>query len=341
MDRRWLMSAMMMGVVASLLVVLGRAGNETAHAGYPTALAPSLVTPSGHQPLPLRPIRVVCTTAMVADLVRNVGGDHVEVQTLLGERVDPHTYKPVLSDLNRLQSAEMIFYSGLHLEGKMGRLLHKLESQRPTVAVAESLPHSRRLAEDDTGTTDDPHVWFDVAAWADCLPAVRDALTRYAPQHADEFAANASRYHADLLALDAEVRTAIATIPPERRVLITSHDAFRYFGRAYGIEVAGIQGLSTESEAGVHEINALVNRLVEQRIPAVFVETSISDRNMMALLEGCAAKGHAVRLGGRLYSDAMGHAGTTEGTYPGMIRANVQALVSALGGTDGTGLIQR
>jgi manganese/zinc/iron transport system substrate-binding protein len=273
-------------------------------------------------------VRVVATTGMVADLASRVAGDHANITTLMGEGVDPHLYKASPSDIRAIENADLVLYSGLHLEGKMGEVLEKLGSRSRVVAVTDGIPRDRLMSFG--ADAHDPHVWFDVALWAHCLPTVERALAAAAPAHAPDFSANRERYAAELDALDAEVRTAIATIPKERRVLVTAHDAFGYFGRAYDIEVLGVQGMSTESEASLADINALVEALVSRRIPAVFVESSVNPRNMEALREGAASRGATVRVGGSLFSDAMGAPGTPEGTYPGMVRHNVRTIVEAL-----------
>lgn len=274
------------------------------------------------------PIKITCTTGMVAELARHVGGPHVAVASLMGEGVDPHLYKASPGDVRQLTSCDLILFSGLHLEGKMSDLLSRLGRKQPTAAVAEYLDPARRLRTAE-GTVD-PHAWFDVALWRDAALVVRDALVQFDPPRADDYRAAADRYAAELAALDDEVRGNLNAIPAERRVLVTAHDAFHYFGRAYDVEVRAIQGINTESEAGVSEVNALVDFLVERRLPAVFIESSVSDRNIRALVEGCAARGHTVRIGGQLYSDALGQPGTPGGTYVGMVRHNVDAIVQAL-----------
>ncbi|MBL8826512.1 MAG: zinc ABC transporter substrate-binding protein [Planctomycetaceae bacterium] len=274
-----------------------------------------------------RPIRVVCTTGMVADLVRNVGGDRVHVEQLMGEGVDPHLYKSSPGDLSRLDAADVIFYSGLHLEGKMAELFERIAARKRTIAVTANLAHDRLIGDENSH---DPHVWMDVALWSETTQTVLETLSEFDPTHAAEYQSRQSEYREQLAALDQECRAKLAAIPAERRVLVTAHDAFSYFGRAYQTEVRAIQGISTESEAGVREINDLVSFLVERKIKAVFVETSVSDRNIQALIEGCQSRGHRVTIGGALYSDAMGAAGTPEGTYIGMIRKNVATIVDAL-----------
>lgn len=272
-------------------------------------------------------IQVVCTTGMVADIVEHVGGDYVAVQALMGAGVDPHLYKPVPGDVSALQGADLVFYSGLHLEGKMTEVLEQLAQQKPVVAVTDAVEESAIL---DADGAHDPHVWFDVELWAQTINLVRDRLKEYDPAHAAEYDANAKVHFDKLMDLHSFAKDQLATIPKEQRVLVTAHDAFRYFGNAYDIEVRGIQGISTESQASVGEVNDLVNFLVERKIKAVFVESSVSERNVEALVEGCRDQGHEITIGGELFSDAMGEAGTSEGTYVGMVRHNVETIVEAL-----------
>jgi manganese/zinc/iron transport system substrate-binding protein len=233
----------------------------------------------------------------------------------------------VPGDISDLQAADLVFYSGLHLEGKMTEVLERLAEQKPVVAVTGALDEAAILEADGA---DDPHVWFDVQLWAQTVNVVYDHLKEHDPAHAEEYEANAEAYLQELVELHAFAKDQLATIPEEQRVLVTAHDAFRYFGQAYDIEVRGIQGISTESQASVGEINDLVNFLVERRIKAVFVESSVSERNVEALVEGCRDKGHEIKIGGELFSDAMGEAGTPEGTYAGMVRHNVETIVEAL-----------
>lgn len=275
------------------------------------------------------PIKAECTTGMVADLVSHVGGPHVTVKKLMGEGVDPHLYKAAPGDMSRLEQADIVFYSGLHLEGKMGDVFVRLaRRKKPTYAVSEGIHDSRILAGGEGHY--DPHVWFDVSLWSEALPVVADALSEFDPAHAADYRKNAEAYRAELTQLHEECKQQIATIPQERRVLVTAHDAFRYFGKAYGIEVKAIQGISTETEAAVKEINELVDYITEKKIKAVFVESSVSERNVRALVEGCKSRGHDVVVGGELFSDAMGKDGTPEGTYVGMVRHNVHTIVNAL-----------
>jgi manganese/zinc/iron transport system substrate-binding protein len=274
------------------------------------------------------PIQIVCTTGMVADLARNVGGKHVEVKSLMGAGVDPHLYKASPGDLSLMSNADVVFYSGLHLEGKMTEVFDNLAREKPAIAVTDGISHDKILEVE--GGAHDPHVWFDVSLWSQAASTVRDALIAFDSANADDYKANAIAYQDRLAKLHEEATTKILTIPKEQRVMITAHDAFRYFGRAYDIEVRGIQGISTESEAGVKQINDLVAFLTERKIKAVFVETSVSEQNIHSLLEGSAASGHKVVIGGELFSDAMGKEGTEEGTYEGMVRHNVDTIVKAL-----------
>jgi len=272
--------------------------------------------------------RVVCTTTVVADLVRQVAGDRAAVDCLMPAGVDPHSYRATPRDADRLAAADLVVASGLRLEGKLADLLDRLGRRVPVVAVADALPRESLLTVGPDAF--DPHVWFDAALWARCAAPVAEALARLDPPAAADYRARAAACAARLDALDADVRARIAAIPADRRVLVTAHDAFRYFGRAYGLEVVGVQGTSTESEAGIGDVNRLVDLLVDRGIPAVFVETSVADRNVAALVEGAAARGHAVALGGRLYSDSLGGPGSGGETLAAALAANVEVIVAAL-----------
>ncbi|WP_207455875.1 zinc ABC transporter substrate-binding protein [Azospirillum sp. SYSU D00513] len=278
-------------------------------------------------------LKAVATTGMVADLVRAVAGDRAEVEALMGEGIDPHLYKPTRSDTARLLGADVIFINGLLLEGKMTDSFSRLSGAgKPVVAVAEAVPRDRLVAPPEFEGSFDPHVWMDVGAWMLAVAPVRDALSRLDPAGADLYARNAEAYTARLRELDGYARRVLESVPANARLLVTAHDAFNYLGRAYGIAVRGIQGISTESEAGLKVIEELVALLADRRVPAVFPETSVSDRNVRALIEGAAARGHAVALGGALFSDSMGAPGSYEGTYVGMIDHNVTTIARALGG---------
>lgn len=278
------------------------------------------------------PLTVLSTTAMIGDLVREIGGDRVRAETMMGEGVDPHLYKPTRDDIARMLRADVIFYNGLLLEGKMtDAFVRVARTGKPVFAVTELLPEDQ-LIEPAGESHADPHVWMDPRAWTLAARLIGDSLAARDRAGAAGFAARTAALEQRLTALDAWAERAIGTIPEAQRVLVTAHDAFAYFSRRYKIEVLGIQGLSTESEAGLRRIQELVDLLVTRRIPAVFTESSVSDRNIQALVEGAAARGHRVVIGGELFSDAMGAPGTYEGTYPGMIDHNVTTVVRALGG---------
>jgi manganese/zinc/iron transport system substrate-binding protein len=274
------------------------------------------------------PAQAVCTTGMIADLVRTIGKQHVEVVQLFGHDIDPHQYKATPGDVRQLKNADIIFYSGLHLEGKMIEVFESIARARPAIAVAEKLD-AGKLLKDDEGAMD-PHVWFDVSLWSDAAVVVRDDLVKFDSKNAAGYEANCAAYQKELAELHAWAQKRMQEIEPKQRVLITSHDAFQYLGRAYGIEVKGIQGISTDAEASVGHITELVNFIAQRKVKAVFVETSVNPRNMKALIEGCRAQGHEVRVGGELFSDAMGPAGEETGTYLGMIRHNVDTIVKGL-----------
>jgi len=276
----------------------------------------------------------LATTGMVGDAVKAVVGDAGKVEVLLGSGVDPHSYKPTRADIARLSNADIVFYNGLLLEGKMtDALVRVANAGRPVVPVTEALDEKFLLEPEGFDGQYDPHVWMDVTGWKKAVEAVRDSLVKYRPALADKFRANAARYLGELDTLDKYVRGILTSVPKQSRVLITAHDAFNYFGRAYDFEVLGIQGISTESEAGLKRIQELVDLLVSRKIGAVFVESTVSDRNVRALIEGARAKGHTVKVGGELFSDAMGVSGTYEGTYVGMIDHNATIISKALGGT--------
>ncbi|NDC53109.1 MAG: manganese transporter [Planctomycetia bacterium] len=274
--------------------------------------------------------RVVATTTVVADLVRQVAGDRVAVDPLMGPGIDPHGYKATPRDADRLARADLVVASGLRLEGKLGELLGRLGTRGRVLAVAETLP-TDRLIEVAPGLYD-PHVWFDARLWSLCPPAVAEALGAIDPAAAVAHRTRAAALVERLERLDDEVRGRLASIPAERRVLVTAHDAFRYFGRAYGIEVVGVQGTSTESEAGLADINRLVDLIVARGLPAVFVETSVADRNVQALQEGARARGQPVALGGRLHSDSLGGPGSGAETLEEALRSNVETIFAGLTG---------
>jgi len=279
------------------------------------------------------PIKIVGTTGMVADIVRNVAGDRAEVEGLIGSDVDPHLFRPTRSDIRRLMDASVVFYNGLLLEGQMtDTLVRAATGGRKVFAVTELLDESFLLEAEDYEGTFDPHVWMDPRAWMKAVEVVREKLIEVDADGRVVYERNAAAYLEELAELDAYAERVLETVPQGKRVLVTAHDAFGYFGRRFGFEVVGIQGISTESEAGVRDIERLVNLLVTRDIGAVFVESTVPDRAVRAVIAGAAARGHTVKIGGELFSDAMGEAGTYEGTYIGMIDHNVTTIANALGG---------
>jgi manganese/zinc/iron transport system substrate-binding protein len=287
---------------------------------------------AGSDDLADRRIRVVATTGMVSDLVRNVGGERVEVITLMGPGVDPHLYKASADDVVQLQRADIIFYNGLHLEAAMSEVFERMQSRRRTVAVTDGIPREALLPSDEYDNQFDPHVWFDVTLWRQTVDHVRDALIDLDPSHASIYRTNAKSYGRQLDELHAYVQSRAALIPEDQRVLVTAHDAFRYFGRAYGFEVHGLQGISTVVEAGTADVQQLADFIATRRIPAIFVETSVPQRTLAAVQSAVRARGFEVRIGGELFSDALGDPGTPEGEYIGMVRHNIDTIVTALRG---------
>lgn len=323
MTKRRLVSAALLLMSGVLAPLAGGCGQEPSAQGQPAK--------SGRDARAR--YRAVATVGMVTDVVRQVAGAHAEVEGIIGEGVDPHLYKPTRNDIATLESADIIFYNGLMLEGKMADVLVKVaRGGRPVYAVTEELDRQFLLEPPEMQGHYDPHVWMDVSAWSRTVDVVAAALAEFDPPRADVYKANAERYQQRLAELHDYVTGVIASIPEQQRVLVTAHDAFNYFGRAYGIDVRGVQGLSTESEAGLEDINRLVEFIVSRDIQAVFVETSVADKNVRALIEGAAARGSTVRIGGTLYSDAMGAPGSYEGTYIGMLDANATTIARALGG---------
>jgi manganese/zinc/iron transport system substrate-binding protein len=295
-----------------------------------TACSPA-PSESQSQTAPSGPYKVVATTGMIGDIVQGVAGDRAQVTVLIGPGTDPHIYVPSRQDLARLTEADILFHNGLHLEGRMTDAIGRLASSRPVHAVTELLEEDALLHEQN-GTTTDPHVWMDVKLWMLATRAVAEALATFDPPHADHYRSNAQKLIGEFEELDAYAHRCFGSIPPEKRMLITAHDAFQYMARAYDFEVRGIQGLSTASEAGLLDINRLVDLIVERRIPTVFPESTIADRNVRALVEGAASRNHEVSIGAYLFSDAMGKPGTYEGTYIGMMDHNITAITRALGG---------
>jgi len=279
------------------------------------------------------PKRVVATTGMIADAAANVVGGTYEVIGLMGPGVDPHLYKATRSDIATLDSAYYVFYNGLLLEGKItDALIRVATAGKKVYAVTELIDESYLLEPEEFAGHFDPHVWMDPRAWSKAVQVIEEKLSEADPKYATTFSQRAKQYVAQLAELDRYAEKILNSVPKESRVLVTAHDAFNYFGKRYGYEVLGIQGISTESEAGVQDIERLVDTLVSRKIKAVFVESTVSSRNINALIEGATARGHVVEIGGELFSDAMGKPGTYEGTYVGMIDHNVSTIAKALGG---------
>jgi len=276
-------------------------------------------------------LNVTTTTGMIADLVTNIGGDYVNVTALMGPGVDPHLYKPSAGDVQRLSDADVIFYNGLHLEGRMVDIFESLsQGGKPTYPVAELIPEDQLRRPVEFEGNYDPHIWFDVTLWKYAAQDVADHLAAEDPDNSEAYMTNRDVYLAKLAQLDAYIREQVASIPESGRVLITAHDAFGYFGRQYGLEVHGLQGTSTASEASANDVQGLAQLIVERQVKAIFVESSVPLATIEAVQAACKASGWDVGIGGQLFSDAMGKSGTPEGTYIGMVRHNIDAIVRAL-----------
>ena len=278
------------------------------------------------------PPKAVATIGMIADIAANVAGECVAVEAMMGSGVDPHLYQASAGDVRSLQQADVILYSGYALEGQLGEVLDKLSERKPTLAVS-----SEAIATDDLITTQDvygidPHLWMDASLWAKTAPVIADAFSEVAPDCSGDMQARAQAYQDQLVSLHGWIEASIASIPESQRILVTAHDAFAYFGRAYAIDVAGIQGISTESEAGIADIRDMVDTVVERKVPAVFIESTINPRTVQAVIDAAADKGQVIKIGGELYSDAMGEAETASGTYIGMLVKNTLNIVEGLGG---------
>jgi manganese/zinc/iron transport system substrate-binding protein len=287
----------------------------------------------GHRYVGEYPMRVVCTTGQVAEMIQRIGGAHVAIEALMGPGVDPHLYSPIASDVRKLAAADAIFYNGLHLEGRMAVLFEQMARRKATFAVTEGIQsrHDERLREPpEFAGLYDPHVWHDPRLWADCVKDTAEMLAEFDPQHADEYRANAEKYRAELADLDVFCREELAKIPKGRRVLVTAHDAFGYFGKRYDLEVHGLKGISTEEEKDLNRQEEIQRMIIARKIPAVFVESAVAPKTIEALVEPCKAAGWDLKIGGNLYADALGPAGTEDATYAGMIRHNVRTIATAL-----------
>jgi len=274
---------------------------------------------------------IVTTVGMIGDVTRQIAGDKQEVINIIGEGTDPHTYQPSKSEIDKIQKAGLVLYNGHFLEGKMGSILKsRVEQDKPVFAVTEGLDEVELIGD---GDHPDPHLWMDLSIWSKVAGKIGDELAAFDPDNANQYQKQCQEYQEKLNDLHTYALMVFPTIPQKQRVLVTAHDAFSYLGRAYGIEVRGIQGISTESEAGTKDINDLVSYLVENGIPAIFIESSVPEKSVKTVTEGAAEKGHTVKIGGKLFSDAMGPAGTYEGTYIGMMDHNITTIVNALGGS--------
>ncbi|WMJ74578.1 zinc ABC transporter substrate-binding protein [Cytophagaceae bacterium ABcell3] len=281
--------------------------------------APAAAAPS--------PITILTTTNLIADAVRQVAGDVAEVSSLMGPGVDPHLYRATDRDRRRIMESDVVYYNGLHLEGRMSDILAKTGARKPVIAVAEKIDRTQIIYHDRVA---DPHVWFDVTLWKEVVSTISQDLQERFPIHAQRFINNEENYLGVLDTLDHWARTEIGSIPRQQRVMVTAHDAFNYFGRAYNIEVEGMQGLSTLSDLSLGEVTEIVRMLVEREIKAVFVESSVPQSTVEAVVVGARARGHDVQIGGELFSDALGEEGTPEGTYVGMVEHNVRTITEAL-----------
>ena len=286
-----------------------------------------------HQPVSADELRCLATTGMIGDLVKAVVGERGHVEVLMSSGVDPHLYQPTRSDLAKVLAADVIFYNGLHLEGRMDEAFVRAQKAgRSVCAVAEQLPMQSLLHDAEDPEAHDPHVWMDPKSWRMVLLAIRDRCVLLDPAGREVYESNTDSYLKNLKALDVYASEVLQSVPAEVRVLVTAHDAFGYFGKRFGFDVIGLQGISTESEASVQDVNRLVDLLVQRKIPAIFVESTVPEKGIRALIEGASAQGHQVKIGGSLYSDAMGDSGTWSGTYLGMIDHNVTTITRALGG---------
>ncbi|MFJ7368022.1 metal ABC transporter solute-binding protein, Zn/Mn family [Lysinibacillus sp. NPDC098008] len=272
---------------------------------------------------------VVATTGQIADVIQEISGNHLQVSALMGSGVDPHLYKATQSDLSKLDKAEVIFYNGLHLEGQMLDIFEQMAKDKTVLAVGETVDEKQLLASDDA-MLHDPHIWFDIDIWKEVTKTISEQLQEEYPEFKEDFQKNEEAYVKELDELQTYAKERVNEIPQQQRILVTAHDAFNYFGRSQGFEVRGLQGLSTESEYGVKDVQEMVDFLVANQIKAIFVESSVSDKAMQAVIEGAKQKGHDIVIGGELFSDAMGAEDTEEGTYIGMYQHNIDTIVDAL-----------
>lgn len=276
-------------------------------------------------------LNIVTTTTMLTDLVRNIGGDSINVNGLMGSGVDPHLYKASEGDVTKLVDADIIFFNGLHLEGKLVEVFEKMGSKTKTpIALADVIDKTTLIGSEYFASNYDPHVWFNISYFKQFAIKVAAVLSEKDAKNADYYNANATAFLSKLDTLENTVKSKIETLPADKRILVTAHDAFNYFGKSYGFEVVGLQGISTATEAGVKDVQNLANFIIENKVNAIFIESSVPKRTIEALQEAVKSKGHDVQIGGTLYSDALGSAGTIEGTYIGMFEYNVNTIINAL-----------
>ena len=275
-------------------------------------------------------LNVVVTTTILTDLVKNIGGDLINLQGLMGAGVDPHLYKASEGDVSKLFNADVIFYNGLHLEGKLVAIFEKMEAEKTTVALGDYLPKEGLISSDYFASNYDPHVWFNIQYFKEFSDQVTTVLSTKDPKNKERYQANNIAFQQELDLLQTTVENKIASLDPQKRILITAHDAFNYFGKNYGFKVVGLQGLSTATEAGVQDVQQLSEYIIEHKVKAIFVESSVPRRTIEALEAAVLSKGHQVSIGGSLYSDALGDVGSVEGTYIGMFLYNVKTIVNAL-----------
>ncbi len=276
-------------------------------------------------------LNVVTTTSMITDLVKNIGSDMIDLQGLMGAGVDPHLYKASASDVTKLSEADIIFYNGLHLEGKLVEVFEKMHSATKTqIALGESLDKNTLIGSDYFASNYDPHVWFNIHYFKQFVGVVVKTLSEKDPKNTERYNANGDAYLKELDTLEKEVKRIIESLPKEKRILVTAHDAFNYFGKSYDFNVVGLQGLSTATEAGVQDVQRLSQFIIDNDVKAIFIESSVPRRTIEALEAAVKAKGHEVVIGGSLYSDALGNTGTIEGTYIGMFTYNVNTIVNSL-----------
>ena len=320
-----ILAAVLAPLLAAWFAALGSGcGKPAGDAGAPGSAAPAA------RSVPL----LVCTTPMVADVVRSVAGDHAEVTALIGPGVDPHLWTPTRTDILRILDADGVFLNGLMLEGRIGDSIARVESQkRPVLRVAQTIDRNDLLTDPLRASYFDPHIWMDPSIWGRTAQPVADLLSTMMPAYKAEFDANAAKYREMAQQLERECAQVLATIPTGSRTLVSAHDAFHYYGRRFGLDVRGIQGLSTESEASIGDIENLVADIASRKVPTAFIETTVSERTVRALVEGCAAVGHELRIGEPLFSDSLGRNGTPEGTWQGMLRHNTRVIAESLGGS--------